>query len=107
MQLVFVVAAVAALFSLAACQSAPYYLSPLAVNEAGISATLNVRDDRFTVTPASNNVAPSATAINNLQQIEHVRPHFCRTLAFLPTSSQHHELTDSLLAACAVLSSLF
>ena len=71
MQLLYVLAGLAVLLSSAACQSAPFYLTPQIVNEAGISTTMNFRDDRFTVTPASNNVAPSTAAIANLQQIEH------------------------------------
>lgn len=71
MQLLLILTALAALFSPAASQSAPFYLTQLPVNVAGLSTTLNVRDDRFTVTPATNNVAVSATATANLNSINH------------------------------------
>ena len=71
MHFLYLLSSLAALLSLAACQSAPYYLISQAVNEAGISTTMNFRSDSFTVTPASNNVAPSAAATTNLAQINH------------------------------------
>ena len=86
MQLLLVFAGLAALFSSAACQSAPYYLTPvtnLPASQAGVTSML-VRDDRFTVTPANNNVAVSATAVSNLEQINHVSHHHI-----------HHSLTKT------------
>ena len=73
MQLCYGLAALSALFALATCQSAPYYLTPVTTNIAGLpSVQMNLRSDAFTVTPATNgNVQPSAAATAALNKINH------------------------------------